>query len=312
MKIGVSSYSFSQSFAKGTMEILDAIDWVAASDATHFEITDAGLVATVATLEKAAPAGSWDPADYPDRTQNIAKDLPNQPALLAAIRAHAEAKGVALSNYAIGANFNSDDPAAEVARVKRALDAAHTLGITRFRHDVVAWARKEASQDEFEQIFAAIVPHCQEVADYAATLGITTSIENHGFFMNNSERVRRLIYTVDRPNFKTTLDIGNFLCVDELPESAVAKNLPYASVVHLKDFYVRDFRPGDGWLTTVAGNAIQGSIVGFGDLPMKRLLSLIKESGFDGPISIEFEGQVPDLLAIETGIANALRIWAEV
>ena len=312
MKIGVSSYSFAQSFANGTMEILDAIDWVAASDATHFEVTGVGLVSTVATLERAAPAGSWNPADYPDRTQNLADDLVNQPALIADIRAHAEAKGVALSNYAMGANFNSDDPAAEVARVKQHLDAAHALGIPFFRHDVVSWARKDASLEEFEQIFAAIVPLCQEVADYGATLGITTSIENHGFFMNNSERVRRLIYAVDRPNFKTTLDIGNFLCVDELPESAVAKNLPLASVIHLKDFYVRDFRPGDGWLTTVAGNAIQGSIVGFGDLPMKRLFSLIKESGFDGPISIEFEGQVPDLYAIETSIANALRIWSEV
>jgi sugar phosphate isomerase/epimerase len=312
MKIGVSSYCFAQSFARGSMDILDAIDWVAASDATHFEIADAGLVVTAATLERAAPAGSWDPADYPDPKQNLAKDLPNQPALLAAIRAHAEAKGVPLANYAIGANFNSDDPAAEVARVKKHLDAAHALGIPFFRHDVVAWARKEASQEEFEQIFAAIVPLCQEVADYAATLGITTSIENHGFFMNNSERVRRLIYAVDRPNFRTLLDIGNFLCVDELPESAVAKNLPYAAVVHLKDFYIRDYRPGDGWLETVAGNAIQGSIVGFGDLPMKRLLSLVKESGFDGPISIEYEGQVPDLFAIETGIANALRIWSEI
>ncbi|MGB3328378.1 MAG: TIM barrel protein, partial [Thermomicrobiales bacterium] len=134
----------------------------------------------------------------------------------------------------------------------------------------------------------------------------------HGFCFNNSERVRRMVHAVDRPNFRTTLDIGNFLCVDELPESAVPQTLPYASVVHLKDFFVRDFVPGDGWLKTPAGNAIQGSIVGFGDLPMTRLLTAVKASGFDGPIAIEYEGQAPDLLAIETGLANALRIWAEI
>ncbi|HWV36728.1 MAG TPA: sugar phosphate isomerase/epimerase family protein [Thermomicrobiales bacterium] len=309
MKIGVSSYSFSQSFARGDMEILDAIDWVAASDATHFELTGVGLVATVATLERAAPAGSWNPADYPDRTQNIAQDLVDQPALIAAIRAHAEAKGVPLSNYAVGADFRAEDIEAEIARVKRHIDTAHALGIPCFRHDVVAWAWHTESQAEYEEVFSSIVPICQELADYAAPLGITTSIENHGFFMNNSERVRRLVHAVDRPNFRTTLDIGNFLCVDELPELAVMKNLPYASVVHLKDFYRRDFRPGDGWLETLAGNYIQGSIVGFGDLPMRRLLGLVKESGFDGPIAIEYEGQVPDLFAVETGIANSLRIW---
>lgn len=312
MKIGVSSYSFSQSFARGEMEILDAIDWVAASDATHFELTGVGLVATAATLERGAPAGSWNPADYPDRSQNIAQDLVNQPALIAAIRTHAEAKGVPLSNYSVGANFRADDLDAEVARVKQHIDTAHALGIPFFRHDVVAWAWRDATQAEFEETFERVVPVCQELADYAAPLGITTSIENHGFCFNNSERVRRLVRAVDRPNFRTTLDLGNFLCVDELPESAVPQNLPYASVVHLKDFYRRDFRPGDGWLQTPAGNAIQGSVVGFGDLPMRRLLAAVKAFGFDGPIAIEYEGQVPDLLAIETSIANALRIWAEV
>ncbi len=312
MNIGVSSYSFSQSFRRGEMEILDAIDWVAASDATHFEITGVGLVATVATLERAAPAGSWDPADHPDRTANIAVDLPNQPALIATIRAHAAAKGVLLSNYAVGADFRVDNLAGELARVKQHLDTAHALGIRFFRHDVVAWSWREESQAEFEGIFDTLVQASRELADYAAPLGITTSIENHGFCMNGSERVRRLVTAVDRPNFRTTLDIGNFLCVDEDPASAVPRNLPYASVVHLKDFYHRTYVPGDGWLTTVAGNAIQGSVVGFGDLPMARLLAAVKASGFDGPISIEYEGQVPDLYAIETGIANAIRIWNEV
>lgn len=312
MKIGVSSYSFSQCFANGSMDILDAIDWVAASDATHFELTGVGLVATVATLEKGAPAGSWDPADYPDPTANIAQDLVNQPALIAAIRARAESHNLPLTNYSVGADFWAGDTVAEIARVKQHIDTAHALGIPFFRHDVVAWSGREDDQDEFERIFAAIVPICQELADYAAPLGITTSIENHGFCFNNSERVRRMVWAVDRPNFRTTLDIGNFLCVDELPVSAVPKNLPIASVVHLKDFFIRDFVPGDGWLPTPAGNAIQGSTVGFGDLPMKRLLAAVKASGFDGPIAIEYEGQAPALLAIENGIANALRIWSEI
>ena len=50
--------------------------------------------------------------------------------------------------------------------------------------------------------------------------------------MNGSERVRRLLYLVDQPNFKTTLDVGNFLSVDENPVVAVAANAPYASIVH--------------------------------------------------------------------------------
>ena len=52
--------------------------------------------------------------------------------------------------------------------------------------------------------------------------------------------------------------------------------------------------------------------MGFGNLPMKRLLSLVKQSGFDGPISIEFEGMVPDITGIETSLANSIHIWNEV
>ena len=237
MKIGVSSYSFAQSFANGTMSILDAIDWIADSAATHLEISIAGF----ATPEVGSEAGDGKASGS---GKVLGGDLINHPTLIAAIKRRADERGVTLSNYAVGADFRDTDLAGQIATLKKHIDVAHDLGISRVRHDVVAWSWRDSNQSEFEQVFASIVPLCKQIADYAAPLGITTSIENHGFCMNNSERVRRLIYAVDRPNFKTTLDIGNFLCVDELPESAVPQNLEFASVVHLKDFYVRDTPAG--------------------------------------------------------------------
>jgi sugar phosphate isomerase/epimerase len=281
MKIGISSYSFATEFAAGTMDILDAVDWVAETDASHLEIAIAGL-------------GS---------------QLINDPDLVARLKRRAAEKGVLLANYVAPADFQSGDSAAEIAILKQHIDVAHLLGIIHFRHDVVAWNWRESDQGELEAALLIIVPACQEIADYAATLGITTSVENHGFFMNNSERVRRLIYAVDRPNFRMTLDVGNFLCVDEMPLSAVGQSLPYASVVHLKDFYIRDSIPGEGWLRTLAGRSILGSIVGFGDLPVAEVIQLIKRSGFDGPISIEFEGLEDSRYACATGLANARRLW---
>lgn len=284
MRIGVSSYSFASAFEKGTMDILGAIDWVADSSASHMEISIAGL-------------GS---------------QLIDDPELVKKIREQAQARDVPLVNYVVAADFRDPDLGAQIDRLKAHLDVAHTLGIPLFRHDVVAWSWREQDQAEFERTFQAVVPICREIANYAATLGITTSVENHGMSMNNSERVRRLVETVDLPNFRVTLDIGNFLCVDEMPQSAVPQTLPYASVVHLKDFYIRDFSPGEGWLTTVADRSILGAIVGFGDLPMRSLISTIKSSGFDGPISIEFEGLEDSLIGAGVGLANAQRIWNEV
>jgi sugar phosphate isomerase/epimerase len=282
MRLGVSSYSFLRSMTAGTMTIFDVIDWVADSDADHLELA-VGM---------------------------FGDDLPNDPELVAAIAERASDKGVELANYVVGADFRGDDLEAQVATVKSHLAVAHQLGITRFRHDVVAWAWRDADQDEYERTFARIVPICQDIADSAATLGITTTVENHGFFNNNSERVRRLVAAVDRPNFRTLLDVGNFLCVDEDPLIAVQLSLPMAEVVHLKDFHVRQVPPApEGWLTTLAGRGILGTIVGYGDLPMPRIIDRIKASGFDGPISVEFEGLEDDHTAVTTGIANARRLW---
>jgi len=46
------------------------------------------------------------------------------------------------------------------------------------------------------------------------------------------------------------------------------------------------------------------TVCGIGTIP--------SATGFDGPTSIEYEGQVPDLYAIETVLANATRIWDEI
>ena len=292
MKFGFSSYSFHAKMRTGEMSILDVIDWVAESEAEHLEF-----------------AVLTDDADSP--VPNI-----NTPAeRIAEIKKHAADRGVTLSNLAVGANFFSDDPsevAAEVERVTRYVELAAEFGITRMRHDVVRHAGVQGDDTpEFEKAFPLIVASAKEIAQYAAGRGITTSLENHGFFVQSSDRVRRIIHAVDEPNFGTTLDIGNFLCVDEDPTVAVPANLPYATVVHFKDFYVRTEDPGEGWFRSRGGKYLCGAIVGNGDIDTRRVARAIKESGFDGFASIEFEGAEDCLLGCARGIANAKRLYAE-
>ena len=134
--------------------------------------------------------------------------------------------------------------------------------------------------------------HAAEIADHAATYGITTSIENHGYFVQHSDRVQAIVNAVARDNFRTTLDVGNFLCADEDPVIAVAKNISLASIVHFKDFYIRpaQLKPGEGWFSSTGGRWLRGAIVGQGDINMPEIVKIVKNSGYDGYISIEFEG----------------------
>src|SRR5262249_38274298 len=142
----------------------------------------------------------------------------SDPAYVEKIVDHAGNRGVTLSNLAIGASLIGDEGevAAEVERVKAHIDLAERLGIRLMRHDVVRHAGLDGDDTPaFEAAIPKIVKASKEIAQYAATKGVTTSLENHGFFVQSSDRVRRIVHAVDEPNFKTTLDIGNFLCVDE-------------------------------------------------------------------------------------------------
>lgn len=296
MQLGFSSYSFYQCLRTRQWTLLDVFDWVAASDGEHLEIATVSLS---------------------DDITNDSSTLDTDPELVAAIKAKSASSGVPLSNLVLPANFLTDtreEHDHHLARVKRHIQVADELGIRLLRHDVTAWSRRAENVADFETNLPVIVEACKELAQYAATYGITTSVENHGLFVNASERVRRLIYLVDEPNFKTTLDVGNFLVVDEDPVSAVTQNVGEASIVHLKDFFVRPLEkdPGEGWLRTAGGRFLRGTIVGAGDMDMRGVLRAIKGSGYDGYVSIEFEGIEDCLVGSAQGLANATRLLAEV
>ncbi|MDN5900657.1 MAG: sugar phosphate isomerase/epimerase [Brachybacterium sp.] len=286
---GFSSYSFHSKLSTGEMTLPQVIDWIAASEGEHLEL---------AVL-----------ADDPDSPiPNLASDA----AYVDRIRDHAASAGVALSNLAIGADLSSGDPA-QTARVKEYVDLAARLGITRMRHDVVPHGGHDGDDTPlFEQVLPQIVAASKEIAQYAATRGITTSLENHGFFVQAADRIRRIIHAVDEPNFLTTLDVGNFVCVDEDPAGSVAQNLPYAMVVHFKDFYIRpvDAAPGEGWFRSRGGKPLRGAVVGSGDIDLRAVARAISDSGFSGYAAIEFEGWEDCLLGCERGIAYAKSLFA--
>lgn len=287
MKLGLSSYSLYPAIRDGRMTIVDAVRWTAEQGFEHIEIVPVGF------------------------------DLLNHPDLADEIRRTAEACGIAISSYTVGNNFIVDSEEAfeaRIAELKKHVDIGARLGVKRMRHDVASVPVPEATIHRFEQELPCLVEGCRRVADYAAQFGIVTSVENHGYFIQASDRVQRLVQLVDRQNFRTTLDTGNFICVDEDPVASVKKNLPYASMIHLKDFYVRPawMELGKGWFRTAAGHWFRGAITGYGDLDLRSILKAIKESGYDGYISIEFEGLEDCFEASRLSREQVLRLWERV
>jgi len=92
------------------------------------------------------------------------------------------------------------------------------------------------------------------------------------------------------------------------------KNIPYAATVHFKDFYIRPYyeNPGEGeWFRTVHNNYIRGAIVGHGDINIREIIKLVKGSGYDGYLTIEFEGMEDCQVGSKIGMDNVRRLWNE-
>lgn len=303
MRLGISSYCLFASMTAGTMNIYDVMDWAKAHQSEHFELV-------------------------PFLLDFLLEDGSINLKLVEGIREHAQKINLPLSTFSLNANVLKETQAErrdEIARIKKYIDIAHMLGLSKMRHDTVAFSRPfdQCTPEAFEEVFPILVDSSQECADYAAQYGMNTTLENHGFFANGADRVIRLLNAIDRPNVRMTMDVGNFLCVDDSSEMAVKKCVGYADMIHLKDFYIRDKRrmPAAGarfncdfgnWFETIGGRVIRGAILGQGDLDIWDILGTIKNSGYDGDISIEFEGMEPCENATAICLDTARTIWEQV
>lgn len=290
MKIGVSSYSFSRLVRNGAMSQLDV---VAKAKEMGFDVLEFSALILP-----------------PDETP-----LSFAPRL----RAEADRVGIPIVNYTIGADFlngSGGDWQAEAERLKTEVQVAAILGCPGMRHDATSGFKPEHQGTRgFAAALPALASGCRRVTEYAAERGIRTMVENHGYFCQDSDRVEQLVNAVNHPNFGALIDVGNFLCADEDPGQAVGRLARYASHVHAKDFHVKpgsSVNPGEGWFQSRGGNFLRGAIVGHGDVPVLQCLRALRRVGYDGVLSLEFEGMEDPLQGIAIGLANLRRLVAEV
>ena len=236
-------------------------------------------------------------------------------------------RSVPITNYSLNANFlmlSDDAYAAEIERVKRHIDMVADMEIPTIRVDSAAFSRpmSENTTEKFIEELPLIINTYETLCDYAKPKGLTVLLENHGFHANGSERVRMILTGVKRDNFAHQLDVGNYTCVDDIPEIAAKKMLPFAKTVHMKDFYLRpahrdpggsaEFKCENSWFRSVNGTFLRGSILGQGDIDIWDVMRSVKESKYDGDIFLEYEGMEECEYGTEVSFANMRRIYEEV
>ena len=204
--------------------------------------------------------------------------------------------GLEVFAYTVGADFLSPDPKATVRDLKQCIRIAEVLGAPVLRHDIT-W--KLPPDITWQDAVPLVVDPIREVTDYAASFGIRTCSENHGFIFQDPERVRAVIQAVDRPNYGWLVDLGNFLCTDCDPVESVRMAAPYAFHVHAKDFKLVEA----GGIQTRGGRHIVGTVAGRGIVDLKGCFEILRNAGYNGTVSLEFEGPEPCLPALSEGFS---------
>lgn len=285
MKIGASTYSLRTAIQAGDLDIWGVFDWLAENDGAHIEIVPL-----------------------------VNLDFTVTPEVAEAIATKAHALGLDVSCYTFGASFidkTPDEYEAELARVRGEIDHAARMGTKLVRHDVASRPVEQATDEQFERDLPLLVGAIRQLADYARQYGITTMIENHGFYVQGARRVLRLHHEVARDNFRLLVDTGNFYPVEfDNTLNAIAQCAPFAAMAHVKDHLIRTSAPEplDNWRDRGRGIYTQATIAGDGNIGIPQAIKSLQAAGYDGYLSLEYEGPDEARYANKKGLDNLRRI----
>lgn len=150
------------------------------------------------------------------------------------------------------------------------VDVAAEIGAHSIRTNMYPGEKQPMTQPEIDAFLSNCAESFNRLCEYAAGRNINIIIENHGGISSNPDVVVALMKKVNRANFGTLPDLGNFPReVDRY--DAIAKLLPYARGVSFKCF---DFK---------GGKEIT--------MDMDRIMGLIRQSSYSNRwVGIEFEG----------------------
>lgn len=150
------------------------------------------------------------------------------------------------------------------------VDIAAELGCHSIRTNMYPGEKQPSTGPEIETFIGNCSESFNNLCEYAGPRNINVIIENHGGISSNPDVVVALMKRVNRPNFGTLPDFGNF--PKEIDKyQAVEKLIPYAKGVSFKCF---DFK--DGKETT---------------MDMDRMMGIVAKSSYANKwVGIEYEG----------------------
>ncbi|MFW6170215.1 MAG: sugar phosphate isomerase/epimerase family protein, partial [Planctomycetota bacterium] len=130
----------------------------------------------------------------------------------------------------------------------------------------------------------------EQIVETAEAYGVTVTIEVHGYFTTDPDKVEQMLDFVDSPRLRMNFDTGNSFIAGQDPVEFCGRFIDKISHVHIKDVsssLAESLRGKD------TGIAISQSAIGDGVNAdnIKSCLKMLGDHGFEGVLSMECEGQ---------------------
>jgi L-ribulose-5-phosphate 3-epimerase len=214
------------------------------------------------------------------------------------IKRHAFLNGIDLMGFSTHQDFVDPDEYVRRHNVEQTIfyiEQAYSLGIPTIRINTGRWGTSKDFDDLMahrgiepnlegftdEDGFKWVIDAIEKLIPAAEKCGVILGLENHWGLGLTPEGVLRIVEAINSPWLQVTLDTGNFL---EDPYDRLAKLAPKAVLLQAKTYF-----GGGRWYTL--------------DLDYARIAGIMRDSGYKGYVSLEFEGKEDPMTAVPKSLA---------
>lgn len=219
-------------------------------------------------------------------------------AYLQMLKRRAFVNGLDLCGFSTHQGFVSPDPDARQKNVDhtiQCMELAYEMGIPTMRVNTGRWGtikdftalmenrgiepRLEGYTED--EAFGWVIGCLEKCLKKAERCGVILGLENHWGLGRTAEGVLRIVNAIDSPWLQVTADTGNFLDDPYRQFEAIA---PKAVLVQAKTYF-----GGGTWYTL--------------DIDYGRIARILRDVGYRGYVSLEYEGKEPHETAIPKSLA---------
>ncbi|MEM4407587.1 MAG: sugar phosphate isomerase/epimerase family protein [Candidatus Caldarchaeum sp.] len=222
----------------------------------------------------------------------------------------ARSMGMQLPIFSVSNDFTEEGKESytrNLEKVQKGIERAVLLGAEVVR----VFAGGGENVQDHQVAYARVVEGLSSASEYAKSRGVRLALENHGRFAGRGDQVITLIREVRAKTRTATLgsnpDPANFLLADEEPHSGVSMVAPVAYMAHLKDFAPAHEDKGHVFIS-MEGKRYVGVPLGDGIVPLRKCLQTLREAGFRGWVSVEYEAEEDERTGIPKSLAVARNI----